>query len=155
MHKIYIDKGSFNFVYQIPQIIYSSLISAAISIIIKYLSLSQSNVLEMKKEKKIEELNIKVKELIQCLKIKFALFFVISFFLLIFFAYYIICFCGIYVNTQIHLIKDTLISFGLSLIYPFGLCLLPGFFRIPALKSKNKDCQYLYKFSKIIQTLCA
>ena len=155
MHKIYLDEGSFNFVYQIPQIIYSSLISAAISILVKYLSLSQSNILEMKKEKNIEKLNIKVKELIKCLKIKFALFFVVSFFLLIFFAYYIICFCGIYVNTQLHLIKDTLISFGLSLIYPFGLCLIPGFFRIPALKAKNKDKECLYKFSKIIQTLCA
>ena len=155
MHKIYLDEGSFNFVYQILQIIYSSLISAAISILIIYLSLSQSNILEMKKEKNMEKLNIKVKELIKCLKIKFALFFVVSFFLLIFFAYYIICFCGIYVNTQLHLIKDTLISFGLSLIYPFGLCLIPGFFRIPALKAKNKDKECLYKFSKIIQTLCA
>ena len=155
MHKIYLDEGSFNFVYQIPQIIYSSLISAAISILIKYLSLSQNNILEMKKEKNMEKFNIKVKELIKCLKIKFALFFVVSFFLLIFFAYYIICFCGIYVNTQLHLIKDTFISFGLSLVYPFGLCLIPGFFRIPALKAKNKDKECLYKFSKIIQTLCA
>ena len=65
----------------------------------------------MKKEKNMEKLNIKVKELIICLKIKFALFFAVSFFILIFFAYYIICFCGIYVNTQLHLIKDTLISF--------------------------------------------
>ena len=155
MHEIYVKNGEYDLKLQIPQIIYSSLISAAISILVKYLSLSQSNILEMKKEKNMEKLNIKVKELIKCLKIKFALFFVVSFFLLIFFAYYIICFCGIYVNTQLHLIKDTLISFGLSLIYPFGLCLIPGFFRIPALKAKNKDKECLYKFSKIIQTLCA
>ena len=30
MHKIYIDEGSFNFIYQIPQIIYSALISGVI-----------------------------------------------------------------------------------------------------------------------------
>ena len=33
----------------------------------------------------------------------------------------------IYKNTQYHLLKDTLISFGLSLLYPFITCLLPGF----------------------------
>ena len=57
-------------------------------------------------------------------------------------------FGAIYKNTQYHLLKDTLISFGLSLIYPLGIYLLPGIFRIPALSNKNK-C--LYKFSKILQ----
>ena len=51
MHEIYIDKGDFNFIYQISQIIYSSLISAVISIIIKYLSLSEQSIVEMKNEK--------------------------------------------------------------------------------------------------------
>ena len=37
MHKIYIDKGSFNFIYQIPQIIYSSIISGIINTIVTYL----------------------------------------------------------------------------------------------------------------------
>ena len=60
-------------------------------------------------------------------------------------------FGAIYLNTQFHLLKDTLISFGLSLLYPFGIYLLPGFFRIPALsKHKNKK-KYLYQFSKILQ----
>ena len=33
------------------------------------------------------------------------------------------------------------------MIYPFGLNLIPGFFRIPALKAKNKDKKYLYILS--------
>ena len=41
MHKVYEDNGSFNFVYQIPQIFYSSMISAIINIILKQLSLSE------------------------------------------------------------------------------------------------------------------
>ena len=52
-----------------------------------------------------------------------------------------------------HLIKDSVISFGLGLVYPFGLFLIPGIFRIPALKAKKKDQEYLYKFSKLIQDL--
>ena len=60
-------------------------------------------------------------------------------------------FCAIYVNTQIHLIKDTLISFGLTLIYPFGINLIPGLFRIPALSKNNR--RYLYSLSIIIQMI--
>jgi len=126
MHKILIDEGSYNFIYQIPQIIYSCLISGFINAFIKYLSLSEKEIVRFKEEKKIEEKIMDEKKLISILKIKFILFFIITFFLLFLFTYYISCFCGIYINTQIHLIKDTVISFGLSLIYPFGIYLIPG-----------------------------
>ena len=62
-------------------------------------------------------------------------------------------FCAIYKNTQLHLIKDTLISFGLSFIYPFGINLLPGLFRIPSLSDKKGNRKYLYIISKILQML--
>ena len=52
-----------------------------------------------------------------------------------------------------HLIKDTLISFGFSLFYPFGIYLLPGLFRIPSLSKKNNKRNYLYIMSKILQML--
>ena len=54
IHQIYLDEGSYNFLYQIPQVIYSSLISAIITILIKYLSLSEKNIVEMKKTKKLK-----------------------------------------------------------------------------------------------------
>jgi hypothetical protein len=41
MHKIYIDEGEFNFIYQIPQILYSAIISAIFNSIIKYFCLSE------------------------------------------------------------------------------------------------------------------
>ena len=69
---------------------------------------------------------------------------------MLFFWYFISCFCAVYKNTQIILIKDTLISFGLSMLYPFGLNLFPGIFRIPALRAKNKNMKYLYQFSGIV-----
>ncbi len=62
-------------------------------------------------------------------------------------------FGAVYKNTQYHLLKDTLISFGLSMLYPFVIYLLPGLFRIPALADPNKNKEYLYKFSKILQSL--
>ena len=65
--------------------------------------------------------------------------------------WYISCFCAIYKNTQIHLIKDTLISFGLSLLYPIGLCLLPGIFRIPSLRASKQDKECIYSLGRIIE----
>ena len=69
---------------------------------------------------------------------------------MIFFWYFISCFCVVYKNTQIILIKDTLISFGLSMIYPFGLNIFPGMLRIPALKATNKSKKYLYQLSGFV-----
>ena len=76
-----------------------------------------------------------------------------SFFILLFFWYYISLFGSIYVNTQIHLLKDTLISFGLSLVYPLVIYLLPGLFRIPSLANPKDKKEYLYNFSQILQKL--
>ena len=149
MHRIYEDKGSFNFIYQIPQIIYSSLISTILNQIVKILSLTEKNILKLKSlEQNIDEESESIKKII---KIKFIFFFVFSFIILLFFGFYLSCFCAVYQNTQIHLIKDTLISFGTSILTPFVICLLPGLFRIPALKSTNK--KYSYNLSKLLQMI--
>ena len=76
LHKIYIDHGSYNFIYQIPQILYSSLISAAINTLLKFFSLSQRNILEIKKEKNIINFENKVQNIMKKIKIKFTIFFI-------------------------------------------------------------------------------
>ena len=148
LHKIYIDGGSFNLLYQISQIIYSSIISYILNIILKTLALTEKNILELKKNKR-SEANNKYKNLIKFLDHKFILFFIISFIFQLFFWYYISLFCAVYENTQIHLIKDTLISFGLGMVYPLGIYLIPGIFRILSLKTNKREA--MYKFSKFIQ----
>ena len=149
MHKIYEDYGVFNFIYQLPKIIYSTIISAIINLIVKKLSLTENTLSEIKKSKNL----IKINDIMKCLKIKFVLFFVLVFLILDLFWYYLSCFCAVYKDSQIHLLKDTLISFGCSLIYPFGLNLLPGIFRVPALKKRNSCGYILYNISKIIQLI--
>ena len=79
MHKIYEDKGNFNFIYQFPQIIYSSLISIAINMIIRLLALTEKDVLMLKQEKNKKELDELEKELLTKLKIKFSIFFILPF----------------------------------------------------------------------------
>ena len=142
MHKIYEDEGVFNFIYLLPQIIYSSLISSVINSLVKYLSLSEDKIIEIKNQENSELLIKKVQNTKNCLKIQFILFFIVCFIFLILFWYYLSCFGAIYKNTQIYLLKDTLISFSLSLIYPFFIYLVPAFFRITLLK-------YLHSFLKL------
>ena len=151
MHEIYEDKGKYNFIYQIPQILYSTIISNILIIIINFLSLTEQDILSLKNETK--NINNKKLDTIKRIKIKIPIFFILIFLFLILFWYYISCFCAIYKNTQIHLIKDTVITYCLSLLYPFGIYLLPGIFRIPSLRSKKQDKQKLYKIIKIIQLI--
>ena len=95
------------------------------------------------------------KKTIKCLKIKFVLFFIFSFMILGLFWYYIVCFCGIYVNTQIHLISDSFISLITSLFLPFALCLIPGIFRISSLRAEKPTLGFLYKFSGFLENYLA
>ena len=148
MHKIYVDLGKYNFLYQLSQILYSTLIINLINSFLSFLSLSETIILQLK-QKKGKFIKKKMKKAKKILNIKFIIFSILIIILLIFFWYYISCFCAIYKNTQLHLIKDTLISFGLSILYPFGICLIPAIFRIYSLKSKNQNKECLYKFSKL------
>ena len=152
MHKIYQSKGEFDFEAQIPIIVYSYIISALLNIPINFFSLSNSSIINLKQNK--SEINImkRTKYLEKKLKAKFILFFIISFLFLSFFWYYISIFCVIYKNTQIHLLKDTLMSFGLSLVFPFIINLIPGIFRRVALSNRKSKRKCLYNFSKFLQT---
>ena len=153
MHKIYVNKGSFDLETQLPIMIYSSLISMALDSPLAFLALSNDIITNFKQSKNTRNVKKIGKKLIYCLKIKNALYFFLSFIFLLFFWYYISIFGVIYKNTQYHLLKDTLLSIGLSFISPFGMYLLPGFFRIPSLSNRKKNRKYLYNISKILQVL--
>ena len=150
MHQIYIDLGVYDFLYQLPQIFYSSIISTIIDSLMSYFSLTEENISEIK-QKKSKTKAIYIKKLIKCIKIKFIIFLSLNFVFLGCIWYYLSIFCAIYKNTQIFLIKDTLFSFGTSLVYPFLYNLIPGIFRIPALKAKKRDRSVLYKISQFLQ----
>ena len=150
MHKIYKDSGAFNIIYQIPQILYSTIVSSVTNMILKNLSLSEKNILIIKNEKDMNIIIKKGKDILRCIKIKFIIYFIISFLLMLFFGYFISCFCAVYKNTQTILFKDTLISFALSMLYPFGINLVPGIFRIVALRDEEKNKKCLYIFSQYV-----
>ena len=148
LHRIYLDYGKFNFIYILPYIIYSIVITSIINEIIKKLSLSYSNILDIKNEKNRFKLEGTILTELKCIIIKLTCFFVFGLIFLLIFWYYLSCFCAIYKNTQIYFIKAILIGYLLSLIYPFIYFLLPGLLRIPALKFPG-EC--FYKMSLFIQ----
>ena len=149
IHRIYVDKGSYNLGYFMPQIIFSFFISYFISNIIKYFSLSERNLIKLKQEKNIDDLNDKVNALKRCLIIKYIIFFSLSFLFLFLFWFYLSSFCAVYKNSQAYLFKNSIISFSLSLLFPIVSILLPSFLRIYSLKKEGTDC--LFKVSKIIE----
>ena len=151
IHKIYEEGGIYNFIFLIPFISYSFLISHILTIFIKYFSLSERNLYEIKNEKSFKKVYDKVSDVKRCLIIKYILFYVIGSLILMFFWYYLSSFGAVYQNTQIYLIKNTLISFCFSLIYPFIINLIPGMFRFYSLKGETRKRKCFYKISKIIQ----
>ena len=153
MHKIYKSKGKFDFSDQIPIIVYSTLISMILNIPLNLLALSNNISNNLKQNNTKYNIMKKAKNLKNILTIKFSFYFIIGFLYLLFFWYYISLFNIIYKNTQMHLLKDTLISIGLALLIPFEIYLLPGFFRIPALSNRKSKRICLYNFSKFLQSI--
>ena len=153
MHNVYESKGLFDIAYQFPIIVYSSFISMFLGALVQMLGLTSDAIIDFKQNE--EKNNVKERgiKLIKKLKIKFVLYFMLSYILLLFFWYYISMFNAVYRNTQYLLLKDTAMGFLLSLISPFVIYLFPGIFRIPALAKPQKNRRRLYNFSKLFMIL--
>ena len=143
MHKIYLDYGKYNFIQQIPQIIYSSIISVVIEVLIGILSFTDKNIYQIRQLK--ESNTEKINEIFKTIKIKLITYFVITFIFFLFYWYLISSFCAVYNNTQIIYIKDFITSFCLSLIYPFVIQLCFSLVRIFSLRDNTKFRSLLYK----------
>ena len=151
IHQIYENAGVYDFSYFLPKIILSFFISYYIIIIIKYFSLSQRNLLELKNKIDMEKIDdVKIR---RCLIIKYIIFYCLSFIFLTFFWYYLSSFCAVYKNSQFYVIQNTLISFGISLLYPILFNLLTSIIRITSLNGNKSINELLYKLSKFMQYL--
>ena len=89
MHKIYIDKGSFDFTYQLPQMFYSLIIAAVFKCILNILGIYEKDIIEFKTSEKNDK---KITDILSTIKIKMIFFFVITYLLMFFFLIYLGCF---------------------------------------------------------------
>ena len=148
MHKLFLDYGKYNFIQQIPQIIYSAIVSQIIQVFICYLSLTDKHYYEIKNLN--NKSKVQINQIIKRIKLKIYFFFIFTSIMFFFYWYAITCFCEIYRSTQTAFIKDSLTSFGLGLLYPFALYLMPSTLRIIALKACIGKLSIIYKLSDVI-----
>ena len=151
MHKIYLNYGKYDFIQQIPQIIYSTIVSRIFEVILCYLSLTDRHIYEIKALKNNKLNKIVIFQIINCIKYKLIGFFIFIFVFMAFFWYIVSAFCAVYENTQITYIKDSLSSFSTSLISPFIIYLFTVTLRIISLKDViKKRLKFVYKLSGIL-----
>ena len=151
IHRIYEDKGAYNIGYFFPKTIIAFIIAHIITIILKYIFLSERNIMEIKKKETRDEAADIVDDVKRCLVIKYIVFYVVGSLFLILFWYYLSSFGAVYQNSQIFLIINTFISIVISIIYPFFINILPAVIRIFSLNNMNREI--FYKISKIIQII--
>ena len=149
IHEIYKNGGAYNYSSVFPKIIGSFLISYFLCSIIKYLSLSDKLIIEIKFQTTYEEAEEKAEKVKRIFIIQNICFFILGFIFLIFFWYYLSSFCAVYQNSQIYLLKNVLLSFSLSLLFPFILYVVPSILRIISLKSRKM--KIIYIISRFIQ----
>ena len=123
--------------YQLPKMIYSSIISTILENVLNILGLYEKDIIESKKNKEKKE------KILSKIKIKIIIFFIIVYISLFFFWIYLGCFCAVYKNTQIHLLIDVLSSLCISFITPFFVVLLSCSFRLLSLKDDKKKKYYV------------
>ena len=151
MHKIYEEGGKYDILYFIPQISISFFVSYYFTVIIKIIFLSERNIIQVRKQPSLSLSYIASDKVKKNLVIKYAVFFILGLIFLVFFWMLLSSFGAVYTNTQMFIFKNTLVSFAMSLLYPFIISIFPSVLRICSLKSKNSE--YIYKVSKYLQIL--
>ena len=150
MHKLYLSYGKYDFVQQIPQIVYSTIVSQILEIFLCYLSLTDSPFYEIKSMKLSKSNFESIKKIIKSTNNKLVVFYIFTFIFYVGFWYIIVIFCAVYENTQITYLKDCFFSFLLSLILPFVLYLFPSALRICAIRDDKISSHCTYKLSEVI-----
>ena len=152
MHKIYEDNGKYDFIYRLPILLFSDIISFIFSFSLSKIILNKNQLKDFKNninnirtisnnktiisisyKKKLESIIINFK---RCFLIKRIIFYIICIIISIFGWYYISCFSAVYQNTQKHIFQD----FGSGLLMSLLILFLKSFFLIlceiiPFLKS--------------------
>ena len=141
MRNIYIYKGNTNAAVHIPNIILSSLCCLIMNFLVKLVSLSERDLLKIKKDNSLAASTKKK------IKIKTYILFFVSIALILLCWYYVAAFCAVFKNSQGHYFLNVLIAFLVCNIWPCVTSLIAPAMRRYSFK-KNSPC--MYKASKIV-----
>ena len=151
MHNLYVNNGEYDFVQQIPQILYSLIIVHILEVILCFLSLTDTPIYKIKMLSQNKGNAEKILSVINCIKIKLIIFFIFTFLLFLFYWYFISSFCAVYQNTQNIFIRDSMTSFVTSMIDPFLIYLLTNILRAISLsKCCKKKAGLAYNISQLL-----
>ena len=146
LHKLYVSNGKIQTFDEIPKIIYTIIISSIIKNILLLVCFPENDIKDIRrfgsKVKFIQ--NQGIQKSLTAVIIRCYLYFLISEITLIVFWTYVACFFLIFPNSQIYVLKNTLISFGITLVAPFILYIIPSFIRILALKGEANQSSYCF-----------
>ena len=150
MHKANND-DNYNFVQQLPKIIFSLIATHIIEVVLCFLSMTDTTYYKIKKLSKDKQNDEKIINEIKCMKRKLIGFYVFTFLLFLFYWYFISAFCAVYQNTQKTFILDSFISIVVQFIDPFFIYCFTTLLRYISLtKCANKNMECLYKTSDLI-----
>ena len=154
MHRKYTQGEDFTFVQKLPQLLFTLIAAHIIEVILCFLSLTDTHIYEIKGLSVDDKKNgQKIMDILSCIQRKLTTFIIFTFILFLFFWYFISAFCAVYQNTQKIYLRDSMISFAISLIDPCFIYCFTSLLRCISLKRicRKKCCgKCLYKTSDII-----
>ena len=144
----YHNDGVLDFISGLPKSIYSFIATLITTNLLKMLSNSKSELMQVIRENRknnnyINLIDIKLKKL----KRKLIIYFVFVFLLGLLFLYYVSAFCAVYRNSKKYWFIGCLESFGIDSLAAIAICILLAFFRYIAIKKHKK---YFYVLANII-----
>ena len=145
---IYKKGRKFDFFYFLPIIIISYLICTIINIILKIVFLNQKDIKNINDINDENKKKFEFDKIIKYWKYKFIIFYILIFIFMSLFHIFVGTFCTIYKYTQKYLIINTIISFIVSIINPFIICIITTLLRKLSLLYRYK---ILFYISKILQ----
>ena len=148
IHNMY-EKSDNNLGMFFPYIFISFIICYILERIIRYGSLSYDNIYSVDKENLYNNAKIRASQVRKILFWKYICFYILGFFSILFFGYYISAFGAVYQNSQFILIKNTIISYIFSLVFPFIIIIIPAVLRRYSLKDATR--QWMFDLSRYLQ----
>ena len=147
----YHNDGVLDFFSSLPKSIYSFIVTLVISNLLKMLSSSKKQLLNIIKEREDKkEYLLAIEKELKKFRNKIIFYFIIIFILGLFFSYYVAAFCAVYQNSQSFWLIGCLESCALDFITPFLICIILSTLRYCGLNKRNKCVYNLAKYLGIL-----
>ena len=147
----YHNDGVLDFFSSLPKSIYSFIVTLVISNLLKMLSSSKKQLLNIIKEREDKkEYLLAIEKELKKFRNKIIFYFIIVFILGLFFSYYVAAFCAVYQNSQSFWLIGCLESCALDFITPFLICIILSTLRYCGLNKRNKCVYNLAKYLGIL-----